>query len=390
MAFFDNQEVNFEYGFALRGDRQVERGLDSIMQRFIRTGSLAETSALAVEKFGRIFEVGLPIALGAAGLGLAVEGIYNVGEEAIKTQEKISKMLSIPVSDMDVSSIESNLSQIGDELEDIGTEHGKKYGEGFLQSVEVGFNKIRYNAGAGLANNIPGGREFLNGISFLTGNGTPWSTNNPSYDQAVGNTGALSRRARESMAAIDEKNQSGIDRLSRNEMVSLVASQQEKPDTWQSKSALAHMRLTNADTNVKEDEKAYGKASDAYSNFQSSIAGGGDLTQDQIQEGTRLQKLLNETHRQLIEDTIAQDNAVKESASITHEMNKFRKGDVVASSGRRIGGGGNVYSALHPSGNGAYSDIGVNHLKDFNDALQSGTSGLKSALPQHPFATPTF
>lgn len=384
----ENQEVNMSYGFALRGDRQVERGLDSIMERFIRTGSIAEASALAVEKFGRVFEVGLPVALGAAALGMAIEGLYNVGEEAIKTQEKIAKLTSIPISDLDISGLDENLSQIGDEMEAIGTDHGKKYGQSFVEAVGEGIQKLSYNSIAFAFNNTPDLFKNLPTSQWLLNAVGIGGTNSlPSYDQSVGNTSSLSNRARGDMAAIDAKNAQGINRLSRNEMVSLVESQEDKPNSYQSKNLIAHMKLTNAQRNVHEDDAAYNTAADSYTKYQTSIAGGGDLTQDEIKEGVRLQKLLNETHRQLIEDTIAQDQASREASNITKEMNGFHKGDVVASRGHKIGGGGGIYSPNAPAMPSA-----TNELKSFSDSVRKGTEALDSVFGNalSSFSTPTF
>lgn len=377
MSYSENVEVGMDFGFALRGDRQVERGLDSIMERFIRTGSVAEASALAVEKFGRVFEVGLPVALGAVALGMAIEKIYQVGEEAVKTHEKIDKLTSIPLADMDVSGIESNLADIGNELESIGTEHGKKYGESFFQAMTAGAQKLNYNLYAAIANNVPGAAKVFNALDLYPG----LTDHNKSFDEANGDVGKLSNRARQDMNEVDSRNGRSIDRLNQKEMISLVESQQKNPASMVSRNLIAHMKLTNADRNVSDDKKDYNKAANSYSTYQSSIADGHNLTNTEIQNGIRLQKLLNETHTKLIEDTIAQDEAVKEARKITKEANSVASGMTVSR------GGFGVYSSHFSSP----PSKGIEGLREFTDAIKEHTESVRSSYStKWPFSTPVF
>lgn len=373
----EDQSINFTYGFELRGERQVERGLDGIIEKFARTGSFADLAGASLEKFGRIFEVGLPLALGAAALGIGIEKLYEVGEEAIKTREKIDKLTAEPVGDLDISGLEENLSQLGDEMQEMGTEHGKGYAEGFGSAIKEGYTKWFYNNVEAMAwNNAPNFVKDYSPAGMLFKYITGASDNDklPSYDQVEGNTGKLSDRAREDLSALHERYQKQQARLERREeespagMVAALMDQvqkaaedgdQKKMDDLLAKKSLLEKTLDPATTGgklealllksqVAEENRSDSqvedqKAQQALSKFTASLGDGHEVTQEEMKKGVELEKKANEARRQFNEDKMEANETAKAIADFDREQLRFNKGEVVSSHTHAIGGGGGVW-----------------------------------------------
>jgi hypothetical protein len=396
MSATENQEVNFSYGFELRGQRSVERGLDSILERFARTGSVAETAAFALTKFGRVFEVGIPIALGAAAIGMLGEKMYQVGEQAIETREKIDRLTSQPVELMDSAGISSNIDAIANELDEIATGRGKKFGESFLQAMEVGSTKFDWNVDAFVANNFYG--QHI-----------------PGYDEGSGQTQELFNAAKYDQIQLKKQQDDDFQRTKRRDDVNALLSGVQDvvgPDgvvkgtpleksslidqrTRKGKFAAADLEQGLADENVTDDNNKIRRLSQQQHDLGASMRGRAE-TADDVRKEQLLDKQIFETKKELYADLQQQHEAQQKITNLTKQDEEFHRGDVVAASGRRLGGGGNVWSSRSSSA-AVLAGLGTNHLsagpqnpnafnpgsinhdvmKDFNDALKDHTQAIQ-------------
>lgn len=107
-----DEKVNFVADFELRGERQVERGLESITRAIISAKDASDVAAVAVQKFGRIFEVGVPIAIAASAVGELGKEFLEMTEHAKKAREAIEDISKVNIDNTSIKGIEQDISKM--------------------------------------------------------------------------------------------------------------------------------------------------------------------------------------------------------------------------------------------------------------------------------------
>lgn len=396
MAQSNNQEVNFSYGFELRGERSVERGLDSILQRFIQTGNVADAAGLAVERFGRIFEVGIPVALGAAAIGLGVEKLEKMGEEAVETRRKIDDLSSIPINILDTGDLESNLNSIQELVDKIAPAQGKSYGQQLIDNIGAGISESTQDLGAFIQNHIGDPLAHL-----ITGG---QSVASQSYEQE-NQLGPLQQDYRDQMSALQTNDIRSNTPAFQHEK---IASMEENATTPQGKFDVLSQKNEFATATLNYDTGQSNATQKQVDSFNQETEGR-DLTSDEMKKGLQLEKMITAAKRLVLEDLATEHETSTAVTAAMRENASFRPDSVIASHGRRIGGGGRVYSAphaaLHGLGGSSGFESGGNHvnaqqdatlkatdyLKGFTEALKEGEATIKAATGGSlNSSTPTF
>lgn len=126
-----DERVNFIADFELRGERQVERGLETITRSIVSAKNASDVAAVAVQKFGRIFEVGLPVAIAASALGELGKEFLEMTEHANKAHEAIENITKVNLENTSIKGIEQDLSK----MEDLFKAQEKR---GFLEKLLFG------------------------------------------------------------------------------------------------------------------------------------------------------------------------------------------------------------------------------------------------------------
>lgn len=135
-----DERINFIADFELRGERQVERGVLGIGQAFLSAKSGADIASVALEKFGRIFEVGIGGALGAAGIGLVVSKLTAAGEKLNALVDSVDELTQKPLGRMDLSEMDSSIDDLQKKLKESGAEGAHSWWDTF----KAGFQSMSY------------------------------------------------------------------------------------------------------------------------------------------------------------------------------------------------------------------------------------------------------
>ena len=115
----ESQEVEFIYNFELRGERQVERGTESMMEKMLRANDGAQILGAGLEKLGKIFEVGLPLGLAAAGVGLLIDKFSEAEEETSKMHEEMEKISEVDFHNASIEDLKDNLKEAKKDVDDL-------------------------------------------------------------------------------------------------------------------------------------------------------------------------------------------------------------------------------------------------------------------------------
>lgn len=107
----EEQSVDLVYGFELRGERQVEHGLDGMVKKMLEANGVAGVLGAGFEKVGKILEVGLPVGLAAAGAGMLIDKFSEASEEAEKIKDKMDEIAAVNWDDSNLKDLNENLSE---------------------------------------------------------------------------------------------------------------------------------------------------------------------------------------------------------------------------------------------------------------------------------------
>lgn len=107
-----DQRVSFEYAFELKGERQVERAMESITKQILAGRSAMDVTAFAIEKLGRVFHVSMGTAVGAAVAGMAIEKFAQLGEKVIETRKLVEELSETPIEFLSPEKAAQNLTKI--------------------------------------------------------------------------------------------------------------------------------------------------------------------------------------------------------------------------------------------------------------------------------------
>jgi hypothetical protein len=478
----ENQEVNMEFGFALRGERSVERGLDSIIERFARTGSVAELAGASLERFGRVFEAGLPIALGAAALGQIIGKLSELNEKTSSAHSLMEKMAGVDFHNESLKNLTDDFGKATEALEKFNEQSGfSKMAEGaigFLTGAgdpganlryavdrstwelaskqaedldaktkylkletsghadQARIEKIRDDEATQIADLTKAGLRisYVPIHKMLTGG---WESaqiigyrqqrdqlNQPQIDalrrysdaqvnkitdggwgkkteaRDAGRATSIDRQIEEGHAKADEKRHSNLEAfLKGNEQdaKSLFDQLEQAGDQARENGEISRLQrrekmsgsLENLNENIPANKvkeltalRDFDKQNVAEDNtevtgdrkrleaFQTRTAGR-SKTALETQEGARLEAALNDATKRLLEDRIELHGADKNLNSAVQKASEFHKSDVVASSGRKVGGGGNTWSP-HGGTQGGDHGGGVmgNHAGNLHHSMQ--------------------
>jgi hypothetical protein len=131
-----NEHINFLANFELRGDRQVERGISNITSQLLSAKSAADVAGVALEKFGRIFEVGLGAALGTSIAGIGIAQITEAGKAFEDLADSVTDLTSKPIGNMDLSALDKDLDALQDKIKESGKDSAHGWGEEFMDGLK--------------------------------------------------------------------------------------------------------------------------------------------------------------------------------------------------------------------------------------------------------------
>lgn len=143
------ERISFLADFELRGDRQVERSLDGIVRQMIRTGSVAESAGLAVEKLFRVFNLGLGGAILGSAIGLTIEKVTDLGTKLNQLQDSAYKLSSGNIEIMNSGAIEKSIDTLKGKVEEAGRESSHTWWDNFtagLVDASYGLSQPIYKA----------------------------------------------------------------------------------------------------------------------------------------------------------------------------------------------------------------------------------------------------
>ena len=132
-------KVETEFSFALKGERQVERALDGLIRRIGSASSGADIATLALEKFARVFRVGLPVALGATAIAVGIEKIYEFGKEANKVADETNNLTFFNFANASPKVLEGRLEEIKAKMKELAPEVSHGFWETFAKGSKDAF-----------------------------------------------------------------------------------------------------------------------------------------------------------------------------------------------------------------------------------------------------------
>lgn len=145
------------FDLEMRGEQRVERTLDGLVEKMFSAKSATEVAGLAIEKFGRVFEVALPVALIATAAGKIIETLGEMREESSKLVEGMQKIGQVDLNNSSLAELEKTLKEAQKIQEDSSKEGaiGKfLFGDGGSAGIVGKIMDINYALGLARAHRI--------------------------------------------------------------------------------------------------------------------------------------------------------------------------------------------------------------------------------------------
>jgi hypothetical protein len=308
--------------------------------------------------------VGIPVALGAAAIGLGIMKLEKMGEEAIETRHKIDQLSSIPSDILDTGELESNLNEIQEMIDKIAPRQGESYGQQVAENISVGWK-------AGIQDFLSHAySDFLDPLTFLMG-GLP-GPELPTYEKQN-----LLEPLREKDSDQFHDTQvsdirSNTPAFQREKIASMEAN--TNMNTPQGKFDVLEQKNTFAYANWNYDTNLQNKIQKQIDSLNEETAGR-ELNADEIKQRNQLEKMITRARRQVLDDVTTEHETFKAVNDAIKENARFHPDSVIASHSRRVGGGGRVYSAPHPALHGS-ADFSVG-----GGNSTSGAGGRGAGMP---------
>lgn len=109
-----SESVQIDYGVTLRGDRQVERGVERIETKLLTSKNALSGVGGAASGLSRIFEMGLGMAVPISLAGVLAEKMIEAGDQINELGIKEGKLAAVNIMGNTPAQIESSISALQD------------------------------------------------------------------------------------------------------------------------------------------------------------------------------------------------------------------------------------------------------------------------------------